>query len=122
MTAAQVLVALSGLSGVSAAQHLLGVTAGSGPGTTVFASRFSVLVDEPSVSLFEKGENVLSVPKPSAEKRLADSKRTDVEVRQEQVAVFKVCNEVWVTTRSMSQALHSVLPSAVVRRSKTSSN
>ena len=44
VTAGQLLVSLSGLSGVSAGAHLMAITAGTG--RIVFASSFTVTIDE----------------------------------------------------------------------------
>ena len=53
MTAGQLLVSLSGLSGVSAGAHLLAIQGGSGTGKTVFASLFSVRIDEPQLAMVQ---------------------------------------------------------------------
>ena len=55
-TAGEILVSLSGLSGVSAGTHLLAITTGTGTGETVFASRFSVQIQEPLVTIFRKAK------------------------------------------------------------------
>ena len=53
MTAGQLLVSISGLSGVSAGAHLLAIQGGSGTGKTVFASLFSVRIDEPQLAMVQ---------------------------------------------------------------------
>ena len=56
MNTGQKLVELSGLSGVSALDHLLAITQGSGtgPAKTVFASQMVVRVDEPTIVVTQR--------------------------------------------------------------------
>ncbi len=58
MNAGQHLVALSGLPSGSAAQHLLAIQlgTGTGPGQTIFASRFSVITGEDRFTVMRKAE------------------------------------------------------------------
>ena len=56
MNAGQKLVELSGLSGVSALDHLLAITQGSGtgPAKTVFASQMVVCIDAPTIVVTQR--------------------------------------------------------------------
>ena len=56
MNTGQKLVELSGLSGVSALDHLLAITQGSGtgPAKTIFASQMVVCVDEPTIVVTQR--------------------------------------------------------------------
>lgn len=58
MNAGQHLVALSGLPSGSAAQHLLAIQlgTGTGPGQTIFASRFSVITGEDRFTVMRKAK------------------------------------------------------------------
>ena len=54
MTTGQKLVELSGLASGSALAHLLAMQTGTGPGQTIFASMFSVCVEEPRLTLVQR--------------------------------------------------------------------
>ena len=54
MTTGQKLVELSGLASGSALAHLLAVTQGTGSGQTIFASMFSVQIEEPRLTLVQR--------------------------------------------------------------------
>lgn len=58
MNAGQILAALSGLPSGSAAQHLLAIQAGTGtgPGQTIFSSRFSVTTGEARFTAMRKAK------------------------------------------------------------------
>ena len=66
MNAGQYLVALSGLPSGSAAQHLLSIQlgTGTGPGQTIFASRFSAVTGEDRFTVVRKAKR--KAPKPEA--------------------------------------------------------
>lgn len=66
MNAGQYIVALSGLPSGSAAQHLLSIQlgTGTGPGQTIFASRFSVVTGEDRFTVVRKAKR--QAPKPEA--------------------------------------------------------
>lgn len=51
MNVGQRLAALTGLTGVSALAHLAALQAGAGPAQTVFADRFTLLIEEPRMTL-----------------------------------------------------------------------
>lgn len=56
-TARERMKALSGLTGShSARAHLLAITQGTGTGQTIFASTFSVRIDEPTLSLVQRAK------------------------------------------------------------------
>ena len=69
MNAGQYIVALSGLPSGSAAQHLLSIQlgTGTGPGQTIFASRFSVVTGEDRFTVVRKAKR--QAPKPEAAPR-----------------------------------------------------
>lgn len=70
MNAGQHIVALSGLPSGSAAQHLLSIQlgTGTGPGQTIFASRFSVTTGEDRFTVVRKAKRKAKrkAPKPEA--------------------------------------------------------
>lgn len=58
MNAGQHLVALSGLASGTAAAHLLAIQAGTGTGQTIFASQFTVSLEEPRLEATIKPKKV----------------------------------------------------------------
>lgn len=115
MTAGQILVGLSGLSGVAASAHLQAVTAGSGAVQTIFASRMSVIVTEPRISvrrrvqreaLEEKVRNV----SPAAE---AVGKNVRAYTSLEWIRAHTAVEEIVVTQRREAHAVKQSLETAV---------
>lgn len=95
MNTGQKLVELSGLSGVSALDHLLAITQGSGtgPAKTVFASQMVVRVDEPTIVVTQRmAEHAVTTllaatemtqqDKPNRITSVSRSARVDVVTRQ----------------------------------------
>lgn len=71
MNAGQILAALSGLPSGSAAQHLLAIQTGTGtgPGQTIFSSRFSVITGEDRFTTMRKAKH--QAPKAEPAQRTA---------------------------------------------------
>lgn len=123
MTAGQHLVALSGLAGVSAAQHLLAITAGTGtgPGATVFVDRMTLSVEIPKLTVTRRLVDTVrfaSPPEPTvtapASAPVAGRNRTSTAARSranridilrrqpERIDLRLSPDEVWVTQRAVA--------------------
>ena len=87
MTAGQLLVSLSGLSGVSAGAHLMAITAGAG--ATIFAETMTVALSEPNwyVGMMEKGEKPVRAVTEVPAKRRKELKRLFVEIIPESLTI-----------------------------------
>lgn len=115
MTAGQLLISLSGLSGISAAAHLQAVTGGSGTTKTIFASRMSVITNETRISarwrapreaLEEKTRNV----SPASE---AVGKNVRTHTSWERIRAHTEDDEIVVTQRREAHAVKQSLKTAV---------
>ena len=87
MTAGQLLVSLSGLSGVSAGAHLMAITAGAG--ATIFAETMTVALSEPNwyVGMAEKDEKPVRAVAETPTKRRKEIKRLFVEIIPESLTI-----------------------------------
>ena len=99
-SAGQILVGLSGLSGISAGQHLLGITAGTGgPSTTIYAPRMTVTTTTEKLYLTQKpkkqAQQVVEAP---AQQGNPKSKNAYVRTSIPQLTVLTSPDEIWVRT------------------------
>lgn len=87
MTAGQLLVSLSGLSGVSAGAHLMAITAGAG--ATIFAETMTVTISDLNwhVGMMEKGEKPVRAIAEVPAKSSKELKRLFVEIIPESLVV-----------------------------------
>ena len=95
-TAAQYLVALSGLSGVSAGAHLMAITAGTG--ATIFTSQMTIVSETPQRTIYNKPKRTApqtSQPKPVAQKAKGSKYSHLVTASNEQV-ILSEANEGWI--------------------------
>ena len=108
MNTGQRLVALSGLAGVSALAHFAALQAGgSGVGQTVFADRFTLLVEEPQLVLTRKlVKQGAPVERPTPTSSPAQGKFVFVTTLAEQALVRTATDEFYV--RSSPQPSLSV--------------
>ena len=111
MNAGQILVALSGLPSGSAAQHLLAIQAGTGtgPGQTIFSSRFSVITGEERFTAMRKAKRQAPkaepaqrpVPQPKATKDAFARTHTDcvtVSTQVDAITVIQKTQSIVATT------------------------
>lgn len=94
-TAAQYLVALSGLSGVSAGEHLMAITAGTGE--TIFANQMTLVSEVPQAALYRKPKRAIprAEPKPAVQAKKGTKHSFLVAERNEQVVLTET-EEVWL--------------------------
>lgn len=111
MNAGQILAALSGLPSGSAAQHLLAIQAGTGtgPGQTIFSSRFSVTTGEARFTVMRKAKRQAPkaepaqrpAPQPEAAKDAFARTHTDcvaVFTHEDDIAVIQKTQSIVATT------------------------
>lgn len=102
MNAGQYLVTLSGLSGVSAGQHLMAITAGSGtgPGATVFVERMTLHIEESTLTLVRR-------PQITARSEPVQSPARQGKKQTKRIDVFTAPDQMWLvsskTTTSHAQ-------------------
>jgi len=91
MNAGQYLVALSGLSGVSAGQHLMAITAGTGTGATIFVDRLTLCAETPTMTLVRKSRADVQQPAAQSVSRPGKKriKRLDVRLVQDQMWIVQ---------------------------------
>lgn len=111
MTTGQKLVELSGLSGVSAGQHLAAITAGSGPGTTIFASQFTVDMRENEIRAVQKVKCQAPSPIPytTTTRTTRAKKNVFCETRTQQIYVGEERNELFLMQHTNSTSVETRL-------------
>ena len=124
MNTGQKLIELSGLSGVSALDHLLAITQGSGTGTakTIFASQMVVCADEPTIVVTQRmAEHAVTTLHAATETTQQDkpnritsvSRPARVDVVTRQAALF-------VTQKAHAATFVRTLPNIITARRKRS--
>ena len=122
MNAGQYLAALSGLPSGSAAQHLLSIQlgTGTGPGQTIFASRFSVVTGEDRFSVVRKAKR--QAPKPEVAPRQvkqpspANDKGLFAVARTQGVTVSSQADSITVIQKTQCQVATTDLGNLTVNR------
>lgn len=122
MNAGQYLAALSGLPSGSAAQHLLSIQlgTGTGPGQTIFASRFSVTTGEDRFSVVRKAKR--QAPKPEVAPRQvkqpspANDKGLFAVARTQGVTVSSQADSITVIQKTQCQVATTDLGDITVNR------
>lgn len=122
MNAGQYLAALSGLPSGSAAQHLLSIQlgTGTGPGQTIFASRFSVVTGEDRFSVVRKVKR--QAPKPEVAPRQvkqpspANDKGLFAVARTQGVTVSSQADSITVIQKTQCQVATTDLGNLTVNR------
>lgn len=122
MNAGQYIVALSGLPSGSAAQHLLSIQlgTGTGPGQTIFASRFSVTTGEDRFSVVRKVKR--QAPKPEVAPRQvkqpspANDKGLFAVARTQGVTVSSQADSITVIQKTQCQVATTDLGDITVNR------
>ncbi len=122
MNAGQILAALSGLPSGSAAQHLLAIQAGTGtgPGQTIFSSRFSVTTGEARFTAMRKAKR--QAPKPEVAPRQvkqpspANDKGLFAVARTQGVTVSNQADSITVIQKTQCQVATTDLGNLTVNR------
>ncbi|MFA7290887.1 MAG: hypothetical protein WC023_01440 [Rhodocyclaceae bacterium] len=113
-TAGEILVALSGLTGVSAGEHLLAATAGNG---MIYANRFSVQIQEATTTVTRRTK-VATQPaeKPATQvhRAAAPSKYVSVCTSRERIAVMTQTDCLIVTQRSAGTTVTQQFETATI--------
>ena len=126
MNAGQYLVALSGLPSGSAAQHLLSIQlgTGTGPGQTIFASRFSAVTGEDRFTVVSKAKR--QAPKPEVAPRQvkqpshANDKGLFAVARTQGVTVSNQADSITVIQKTQCQVATTDLGNLTVNRKRKS--
>lgn len=122
MNAGQYLVALSGLPSGSAAQHLLSIQlgTGTGPGQTIFASRFSAVTGEDRFTVVRKAKR--KAPKPEAvprrgqQPKASNDKGLFAVARTQGVTVSSQADSITVIQKTQCQVATTDLGNLTVNR------
>lgn len=94
-TAAEILVALSGLAGVSAGAHLTSITGGSGE--TIFANQMTLVSEVPQRTLYAKPKRVAQAAAPKqAVASSKGSKNAYLMTERNEQAVITETEELWL--------------------------
>lgn len=115
MNTGQILVGLSGLSGVSAGAHLLAITAGTGE--TVFANRFSVQIQEATTTVTRRTKPVAqpaAQPAPPVRRAATPSKYVSVHTATPRLAVVTAPDCLTVTQRSAGTTITQQFETATI--------
>lgn len=118
MTAGERLVALSGLSGVSAGQHWLAITTGTG--ATIFTSQMTVVSETRKRTLYSKPQRTSQAvePKPAAQ---VDKGRKNLFLRTgaNQQVVRTETEQLWLTDSAKQSTTSTSLNEVFTTRRKT---
>lgn len=120
MNTGQQLVLMSGLSTRTALEHLRAIQAGTGPGQTIFASRFSVTTGEDRFSVVRKAKR--QAPKPEVAPRQvkqpspANDKGLFAVARTQGVTVSSQADSITVIQKTQCQVATTDLGDITVNR------
>ena len=101
MNAGQKLVELSGLSSGSALTHLLAITQGTGTGVdrVVFASRFSVSIEDSQITLVQRDRKSVAIDQ-ERDRQASSEKNAYVMVKQLALVALTAKDEAFITTKT----------------------
>ena len=107
MTTGDYLVSHSTLPSGTALQHLLALQVGTGSGETIFASRFSVTIEQDEITVQQRAKRQAApaqeIRKPSAEQSPTANRQMFARYRQDQIIVTSQPHpELYVTTTQRS--------------------
>ena len=121
MTTGEYLLSKSSLNSGAALAHLLALQVGTGQGT-VFASMFSVSVEQPTVTVTRlakrQAPEMVAPVRPVEPERATNNKAASVFTAIERIAVLTAPDEITVTSSTQSVSMVTRLSSATVSKGR----